>query len=89
MIAHAGVLVRDPARSRSRCFSLTILAGFIGTDNPYRNIAPTLVWIIWWVGFAYVSAFVGDLWALINPWRTMFDAAAGCPRRVRPQARYP
>jgi hypothetical protein len=27
------------------------------------------------------SAFVGDLWALINPWRTMFDAA-DCVARV-------
>src|SRR5262249_4548552 len=35
---------------------LTILAGFWGNQNPYRNIAPTLVWIIGWVGLAYVSA---------------------------------
>jgi hypothetical protein len=56
-------------------FLVTILAGLIGDQNPYRNIAPTLVWIIWWVGFAYVSAFVGNLWALINPWSTVFDGA--------------
>jgi hypothetical protein len=57
-------------------FAVTVLAGFIGDQNPYRNIAPTLVWIVWWVGFAYVSAFVGNLWDVINPWRTIFDAAA-------------
>ena len=56
-------------------FLVAIVAGFIGSEDPYRNIAPTLIWIIWWVGFAYVSAFAGDLWRLINPWRTMFDAA--------------
>jgi hypothetical protein len=55
-------------------FAITILAGLIGDQNPYRNIAPTMVWIIWWVGLVYVSAFVGDVWALLNPWRTMFDA---------------
>lgn len=55
-------------------FVVTIVAGLIGDQNPYRNIAPTLVWIVWWVGLAYVAAFVGDLWALINPWRTTFDA---------------
>jgi hypothetical protein len=54
---------------------VTVLAGFIGASNPYRNIAPTLVWIVWWVGLAYVQAFVGDLWRLINPWRTAYDAA--------------
>ena len=53
-------------------FILTILAGFIGNQSPYRNIAPTMVWIIWWVGFAYVCAFVTDVVALINPWRMLF-----------------
>lgn len=53
-------------------FAVTILAGFLGNQNPYRNVAPTMVWVIWWVGLAYVSAFAGDLWALINPWRNIF-----------------
>ena len=56
-------------------FVVTVLAGLFGDQNPYRNIAPTLVWIIWWVGLAYVEAFIGDVWALINPWRTAFDGA--------------
>src|SRR5437879_5128209 len=56
-------------------FIVTVLAGFIGDQNPYRNIAPTLVWVIFWVGLAYISAFAGDLWQLINPWRTLFEGA--------------
>ena len=56
-------------------FVLTVAAGILGDQNPYRNIAPTLVWIVWWVGFAYVCVFAGNLWALINPWRTAFEAA--------------
>jgi hypothetical protein len=56
-------------------FVVAIIAGVIGNQNPYRNITPTLVWIIWWVGFVYVSAVAGDLWAVINPWRTVFDGA--------------
>ena len=56
-------------------FVVTVLAGFLGDQNPYRNIAPTLVWIIFWVGLAYVAAFAGDFWALVNPWRTVFDGA--------------
>jgi hypothetical protein len=54
-------------------FIITIVAGFRGDQNPYRNIAPTMVWTIAWVGLAYVSAFVGNLWAAINPWRTIFE----------------
>ena len=56
-------------------FLVTIYAGFFGSQDPYRNIAPTLMWIIGWVGLAYVSALIGDVWAVINPWRTLFDAA--------------
>jgi hypothetical protein len=63
-------------------FLVTVLAGLIGAHNPYRNIAPTLVWIVWWVGLAYVQAFVGDLWWLINPWRTLYDAAGWLYRQL-------
>ena len=56
-------------------FLATLYAGLFGSQDPYRNLAPTLVWIIGWVGLAYVSALIGDVWAVINPWRTLFDAA--------------
>lgn len=55
---------------------VTVLAGFMGNANPYQNIAPTLLWVIGWVGLAYVSAFIGNLWAMANPWRTVFDLAS-------------
>ena len=55
-------------------FILTIIAGFRGQEDPYHNIAPTMVWIIFWVGLAYVCAFVGNLWASINPWKTIFES---------------
>ncbi|MGY2805742.1 hypothetical protein [Bradyrhizobium sp. USDA 4506] len=63
-------------------FAAMLLAGFLGDQNPYRNLAPTLVWIIAWVGLAYVSALVGDIWPLINPWRTVFDAAETVYRHI-------
>src|SRR5262249_33707049 len=63
-------------------FIITILAGFRGDQNPYRNIAPTMVWTIAWVGLAYVSAFVGNLWALISPWRTIFESIETIDRGI-------
>jgi hypothetical protein len=62
-------------------FAVTLVASVIGNPDPYRNIAPTMVWIIFWVGFAYVSAFVGNVWPLINPWRNLFQAAEWPSRR--------
>lgn len=56
-------------------FLVTLLAGFIGVEDPYRNLIVTMVWIAWWVGLAFVCALIGDLWALANPWSTLFDWA--------------
>ncbi len=53
-------------------FLLVLATGFIGVQNPLKNFAPTMVWIIWWIGLAMVSALLGDLWRVINPWRAVF-----------------
>jgi hypothetical protein len=63
-------------------FVVAILAGLFGEQNPYRNITPTLVWIIWWVGLAYIAAFAGDIWVLANPWLTVFDGAQWLHRHL-------
>ena len=80
-IAHPGLVLVLKLASLG-LFVVTVTAGFIGDQNPYRNIAPTMVWIIVWVGLAYVSAFVGDLWVLINPWRTIYEGAEALYRRI-------
>src|SRR5262249_23923488 len=51
---------------------LIVAAGLCGNQNPTRNLAPTAIWIAWWVGLAYVSALVGNVWAVINPWSAAF-----------------
>jgi hypothetical protein len=56
-------------------FLLVIAAGLFGHAHPARNIAPTMVWVGWWVGFGFLCAFVANLWPLLNPWRTLFYLA--------------
>jgi hypothetical protein len=80
-IGHPAVLLALRAAALG-LFLLTVLAGLAGNQNPYRNVAPTLVWVVWWVGFAYVQAFLGDVWSLVNPWRTAWDAADWLRRRL-------
>ncbi|MDX1575824.1 MAG: hypothetical protein R3285_06505 [Kiloniellales bacterium] len=53
-------------------FLLILLAAFFGDPNPTRNFAPTFVWVVWWIGFAYLQALIGDLWRVVNPWRVVF-----------------
>jgi hypothetical protein len=80
-------LIESPVASfLLRCLSvglflLAIIAGLVGAQDPFRNITPTLVWVIWWVGIAYVSAFVGDIWRLVNPPVVLFDWAEAATRR--------
>jgi hypothetical protein len=53
---------------------LIVAAGVLGSQNPTRNLAPTAVWVVWWVGVAYVSALLGDVWMVVNPWSALFAA---------------
>ena len=64
-------------------FLLLVLVGLAGNQNPHRNLLPTFVWVIWWVGFAYISALVGNLWAAVNPWRILFRWSDALYRRMR------
>ncbi len=52
--------------------ALTIAAGFFGNQDSTRNVAPTAVWVIWWVGIAYLSALLGNVWMIVNPWSALF-----------------
>jgi hypothetical protein len=63
--------------------SLVIVAGLFGSPDPIRNIAPVMIWIIAWVGLAFLSLLLGDVWALINPWDTVFAFAENSYRRIR------
>jgi hypothetical protein len=65
---------------------LVVAAGFAGTSDPNHNIAPTMIWIVWWVGFSYFVMLIGNLWPLINPWRTIYDWAARWQKGTAPSA---
>jgi hypothetical protein len=76
-------------------FVVAICAGFFGVQSAYSNLVVTLVWIVWWVGFAFVCALLGDLWALLSPLRTIFAwaealyAEATGGRRLSRDVSYP
>ena len=55
------------------CLMLCVVAGLIGTPSPTANIGMALFWYGFMLGFAYLTAVVGDLYRLVNPWRTIID----------------
>ena len=70
------------------CLLLTLAGGLVGTGDPRANINMTLFWVGFLLGFTYATALLGDLYALVNPWRTLIDLiealckAQRCPRKV-------
>lgn len=62
--------------------ALIVVAGLFGTRDPLMNLAPTMVWIIWWVGLTQVVACLGNIWPALNPWRTLFGVMDALARRL-------
>jgi hypothetical protein len=56
---------------------LTVVAGLIGNQDPTRNIAMDLFSVIFLLGFGYLTLFIGDLYALINPWKWGVEQVEG------------
>lgn len=54
---------------------LTVVAGFVGTASPAANIGMALFWIGFLLAFAYLTALIGDVYQLVNPWRTIVAGA--------------
>src|SRR3954469_4491130 len=71
-------------------FVLVLVAGFFGRQDVEHNIAPTFVFITFWVGLAFASVLFGDVFRAFNPWRAIGRATGavlgGRPERRR---RYP
>ena len=62
--------------------TLLVAAGLFGNPATFKNITPVAVWVTWWVGFGFLTAFIGNIWPLINPWRPIFGLVE---KLARPQ----
>ncbi|MBF6620734.1 MAG: hypothetical protein ITG02_10960, partial [Patulibacter sp.] len=63
-------------------WALVIWAGLTGTSNVQANIAPTMVYVGFWVGIPVLALFVGDLWRALSPWRAIAEGAAWLGERI-------
>jgi len=54
-------------------FFLTVLTGIWGIDDAYSNFNMTFFWIVFLLGFTYLTALLGNLWSIINPWRILVE----------------
>ena len=69
---------------------LTIATGFFGSQFASLNISVTFFWVIFLVGFTYVTAILGNVWKFINPFRTLIELAEKTSHKAfTPRISYP
>jgi hypothetical protein len=64
-------------------FVLVVWAGYDGTQTATANLAPTTIYVIFWVGLPVLSLLLGDVFRAINPWLAIARAARWMAGRLR------
>ena len=72
-------LVLGPLRILVQALSVFLLgvvlaAALFGTGDPLENLAPTWVYVIFWLGLPLLSLLFGNVWRALSPWRAPADA---------------
>ena len=65
-------------------FGASVYAGLAGTDAEQDNLAPTVVFVLLWVGIPFVSLVFGDVFRLLSPWRAIGRVVGWVVARVAP-----
>ncbi len=65
-------------------YGFVVYAAFAGTAVPTANLAPTAIYVAFWVGIPVLSVLFGDVFALFSPWRAVYRWISGAARRVSP-----
>jgi hypothetical protein len=63
-------------------FAVTAYAGLVGSDVQSANLAPTAVYVGFWVGIPFLSLVLGDVFRLLSPWRAIGRAVGWAGRRI-------
>ena len=69
------------------------ISAFLGEPDAGDNLAPTFVWVVFWLGLVPLVVVFGNLWSILSPWRAAADAVAWLwsktGRTWEPAASYP
>ena len=63
-------------------FGIVVYAGLSGSQSAQNNLAPTAIYVIFWVGIPFASVLLGDVFRAFNPWRAVARAFAWAGRRL-------
>jgi hypothetical protein len=57
-------------------------AGIVGDTSPNDNLAPTFVYVVFWLGLVPLVVLFGNVWRVLNPWRAAADGLAWLWKRT-------
>jgi hypothetical protein len=63
-------------------FAIVVYAGLAGTDVQRNNLAPTAVYVGFWVGVPFASLLFGNVFRLLSPWRAIGRAVGWTAGRL-------
>jgi hypothetical protein len=64
-------------------FAAIVWAGFAGSQAATANLAPTVVYVIFWVAIPFSTLLLGDVFSAFNPWRAVGRASGWLFARAR------
>ena len=64
--------------------ALVVVSALFGTTDTATNLAPTFVWVAFWVAVPLATVVLGDFYTALDPWRTIARVAGLGSRGVRP-----
>ena len=74
-------------------FALVWTSALFGDTDPFDNLAPTWIYVVFWLGVPALSVLFGNVWRALSPWRAIADAFVWVRERgwgeARPLASYP
>lgn len=63
-------------------FAVVVYAGYAGAQVATGNLAPTVIYVVFWVGIPFASAVFGDVFRAFNPWLAIGKASGWVARRL-------
>jgi hypothetical protein len=73
-------------------FAVVFASAAFGSEQPNENLAPTFIYVDFWLGVVLLSVVLGNVWSVLSPWKVAADAVAwalGRAGRARAPREYP
>ena len=61
---------------------LVFATALVGEPSSARNLAPTFIYVVFWLGLVPVQVLLGNVWPALNPWLAVANGVAWVSQRI-------